>query len=630
VISSLFSSDSKPLRFACFGAMGCLLGAILGEVLYAFMPPPPKPPQVDVVFAVDITSSMNFAIAGVRDGIRSFAGSLNDKGMDLELGLVGFRDGPNGEPLEWLTFERGHLTQDFLKFQQQVAALRERGGGDLPESALDALSAAARIPYRDGSQRVLILITDAPPKIPDLEVQSPEAVASMFKTHGISQLHLVIQPEDAHYYSALQAVSPGAVFSIADAADRKVGFETLLPKVSESISKTLGSTTSFKSDQSNRVLAIFMGWTSLLAAGIVLALIGAQNLLLRRPFLTVAQAIPAGLGAIVAGALAALPGEILFQFSTASTEVAGLSNLWLLIGRLIGWTILGGVLGGGVSRFVPNLPFLRAAAAGALGGGVASVGFMLVSTILLDASGRWTGAAVLGFAIGLMIGIAELALRSAWLEVHFGPKEITQITLGPEPVSIGSGAGCVVWAPGTPERALHFLVRQGTIVEHDHVNGTDLTVGDRHSRELGRIRVVVRCGTRDAGEAASPQPAQRPVVPPPPPNRSVKARDNPVVHTGSGTTSELGGGGVAVTSEPVVLSHVPAARRVEPPPRPPLATPATNPPKPPIPAPPRPAGAPATGSHSPSPPPPVPSLSRPPLPTSTKPPPPPPRPTTPK
>lgn len=626
---SLFSRDSKPLRFACFGATGCLVGAILGELLYAFMPPPPKPPQVDVVFAVDITSSMNFAIAGVRDGIQSFARSLNDNGMDLELGLVGFRDGPNGEPLEWLTFERSYLTQDFVEFQQQVAALRERGGGDTPESAFDALSAAARIPYRDGSQRVLILITDAPPKIPDLEMQSPNAVALLFKTHSVNQLHLVIQPKDAHHYSALQAVSPGAVFSIADAADRKVGFDTLLPKVSESISKTLGSTTSFKSEQSSRVLAIFMGWTSVLAVGVVLALIGAQNLLLRRPFLTVAQGVPAGVGAVVAGALAALPGEILFQLSTASTEEAGLSSLWLLIGRLIGWTILGGVLGGGVSRFVPNLPLLKASLAGALGGGVAALGFMLVSTILLDASGRWTGAAVLGFAIGLMIGIAELAMRSAWLEVHFGPKEITQITLGPEPVSIGSGAGCVVWAPGTPERALHFLVRQGAVVEHDYVNGTDLTVGDQHSRDLGRIRVVVRCSTSDVGGAGAAQPAQRSVVPPPPPNRPVKVGANPVVSASSGPTSASADGGLAAGSEPVVLSNVPAARRVEPPARPPLPPPSATPQKPLIPVPSRPAGVPAMGSHSTSPLP-VPNSPRPPLPPSKGPPPPPPRPMSPK
>ena len=41
------------------------------------------------------------------------------------------------------------------------------GGGDTPESALDALGLAAAQPFRADATKVILLITDAPPRLPD-------------------------------------------------------------------------------------------------------------------------------------------------------------------------------------------------------------------------------------------------------------------------------------------------------------------------------------------------------------------------------------------------------------------------------------------------------------------------------
>jgi DNA-directed RNA polymerase subunit RPC12/RpoP len=55
------------------------------------------------------------------------------------------------------------LTADAEEFKSWIGRLRANGGDDEPEISLDAVKRATQMKYRDGTQKVLILITDAPP-----------------------------------------------------------------------------------------------------------------------------------------------------------------------------------------------------------------------------------------------------------------------------------------------------------------------------------------------------------------------------------------------------------------------------------------------------------------------------------
>ena len=57
---------------------------------------PRKDRSVDVMFVLDVTGSMQFAINGVRDGIIEFAQGLEKRKLDARVGLVAFRDRLNG------------------------------------------------------------------------------------------------------------------------------------------------------------------------------------------------------------------------------------------------------------------------------------------------------------------------------------------------------------------------------------------------------------------------------------------------------------------------------------------------------------------------------------------------------
>jgi hypothetical protein len=273
-------------------------------------------------------------------------------------------------------------------------------------------------------------------------------------------------------------------------------------------------------------------WTALLAIGLSLALLAGQNRYLGRPLLARGR-LP--LGGVVAGAaLAGVVSGALGQFLFSLLLTAGLGN----VGLVVGWVLLGGLLGWGVSYFVPNLDATRAALAG-LAGGCLGGGAYLVGSALADPLGRWAAAAALGFCIGVMVAVVEAAFRRAWLEVRFGSRETIRVNLGPEPVKVGGDArACTVWARGAPPVALRFFVRDGRVVCENVPERQETLICDGQTRVVGNVTLTVRTGSLpgvtpppagsrpqppSSGDTPSP-PAARPATAPPaavPPPSSV-------------------------------------------------------------------------------------------------------------
>jgi VWFA-related protein len=115
---------------------------------------------VDVVFVFDTTGSMGGEVEGVKDTCITFAQQLKDKGRDYRLGLVTFWDEVKG-----MYQSDGSLTSDVAEFKSWIESIHPvsgQGAGDL-ENDFGALKQASQMKFRDGAQRVFILITDAPP-----------------------------------------------------------------------------------------------------------------------------------------------------------------------------------------------------------------------------------------------------------------------------------------------------------------------------------------------------------------------------------------------------------------------------------------------------------------------------------
>lgn len=138
----------------------------------------------DLVFLVDVTGSMATCIDALRKNIEAFIDSLNRGDgnnvapvRDWRGKVVGYRDieTSEGEGIPW--FIDNPFVRDASALKAQLAQLKAAGGGDEPESLLDALYKVATMSatpkgsqaedpekwrYRSDAARVVIVFTDAP------------------------------------------------------------------------------------------------------------------------------------------------------------------------------------------------------------------------------------------------------------------------------------------------------------------------------------------------------------------------------------------------------------------------------------------------------------------------------------
>ena len=247
-------------------------------------------------------------------------------------------------------------------------------------------------------------------------------------------------------------------------------------------------------------LVLVLGlWTALLTVGLSLALVGGQNRYLGRPWLSGDQARVVAPGALAAGLVAGGLGQALLGLFTLLGLPPG-------IGFLLGWLLLGALVGRGVCFFIPNLNTWRATLAGAAGALLGAVVFLGVSWLAGDVAARLAGAALLGSAVGLMVALVEMAFRKAWLEIAYTPREISAVNLGPEPVSLGGDRrSCTILAQGAAPIAFRYWFRDGQVMCEDVIAGTSAPVLPGHTRSVGKVSVTVRTAA-DAEEATPPGP----------------------------------------------------------------------------------------------------------------------------
>jgi von Willebrand factor type A domain len=160
----------------------------VGEALPADTAPPPQArPKTkgvaDIVFLLDVSGSMSPCIDALRANIEAFVESLSAGGpnnaapvKDWRAKVVGYRDveADPGAGLSW--FEDNPFVRNTAELKRQLAALRAQGGGDEPESLLDALYKVATLEalpkgaqgedpakwrYRSDAARVVVVFTDA-------------------------------------------------------------------------------------------------------------------------------------------------------------------------------------------------------------------------------------------------------------------------------------------------------------------------------------------------------------------------------------------------------------------------------------------------------------------------------------
>jgi von Willebrand factor type A domain/zinc-ribbon domain len=198
--------------------------------------------SADIMFVLDCTGSMQGEIEAIKDAIISFANTIESDGVRVRVGLIEFRDRLIQEEHRVLTFNGETFTSDAVVFRNEVAKLRAGGGGDEPESSLDAILLALRQPFTNTGSKVIVLVTDAPPHIPDIETQNIDQVTQAIRNTGVQQLYLIIrtQEQSSQVYLKLLEGARGLAFELGKGDDfrqRAEDFKRTLMSLGKTISQ---------------------------------------------------------------------------------------------------------------------------------------------------------------------------------------------------------------------------------------------------------------------------------------------------------------------------------------------------------------------------------------------------------
>jgi Mg-chelatase subunit ChlD len=200
-----------------------------------------KKQSAEIMFVLDCTESMKGEINAIRDAIISFVDMIESDGVRVRIGMVEFRDRFYNEEHRVLLFNGTPFTNDSRAFKEEVMKLTAYGGGDEPESSLDALMLALKQPFNNDAQKVLVLITDAPPHVPDKETQSIEEVLAQIQRVAVSQFYLIIpvQEEQNQIYLRLCEGTRSMAFDLGkgnDFSERAEDFKRTLMSLGKTIS----------------------------------------------------------------------------------------------------------------------------------------------------------------------------------------------------------------------------------------------------------------------------------------------------------------------------------------------------------------------------------------------------------
>lgn len=226
-------------------------------------------------------------------------------------------------------------------------------------------------------------------------------------------------------------------------------------------------------------------WAAISAAIISIGLFGAIIIYNRGTFdwvSLVKTAVPSGL---IAGAISGGIAQVIYGLLKFPDEIIQHSFhacCWGIMGLILGWRL---------SISIPNMDKKLGLIAGAIGGIIGGIGFLLSSMVLPELPGRMLGIGILGAALGLCLVIVEERYRSAFLEVHWGPMEANEYTLGEIPVYIGGEGKNDIYVPKIPHHAVSIAMEKGIIKVVNTISGETKEMKEGSKIVMDNIEFIV-------------------------------------------------------------------------------------------------------------------------------------------
>lgn len=448
----------KVWWFACFGAVGGAAAAVAGEMwLWATT----AEPRTAICLLLDTSGSMS---GGPLEEMKLAASEFvtNNADSNYVFSVVGFD-----------SYARTvcHPTADAQPVNAAITSLHSAGGTNMAEGIAQAR--ATLDPTIDG--RFILIFTDGMPDSASLTLTEAENC----RQQRTGLIAVATGGADSQYLAQLTG-------------DSKLVFPAVAGKFAEAFAQADRAIQDLVGAQASNLgsygAVVRVGvWTALLAIGVSLALIAAQNIYLGRAALSRDEAIAGTVGGVLAGLLAGGIGQVIYA------SALGSPGLLLMLTRILGWIMVGMIVGAGLARCVPNLQFSRGLAGGAVGGAAGVIAFLILGSLVAAMPGRLAGAAIVGFCIGAMIAWFEAAFREAWLDVKYATGEVRTVSLGRQPVSFGSdSAACTVFIPNVAPVALRYTLEEGVPRCEDVVANRSESLQPEATRSLGNVVITLK------------------------------------------------------------------------------------------------------------------------------------------
>ena len=496
LVSLLSQRLRKPAMFATIGAIGCLVGAIVGELL-AHAPTKraaeSSAPPTELCLLIDCSGSMSGG--KLQEVVRAAASFARRQDLSRNpMSVVAFST--TAQPITGLTSSAADI--------DRALAQLEPGGNTSMDLGLAAAGTGLQrsvLNRQSHSAQAILLFTDGEPtegpvhaSNASLDVRErTRRAAQSLRSAGTTIVAVGTGDANAGYLAELTGDRALVFFA------SQGGFDTAFRQAEKAVYRRQLIDSSGKSYSLAATLLRNTGWCLLISLGLAFLLWGGQNAYLHRAPYTKRGCVTVVQGSALAGVAAGLVAQAgLSLFGQTSTSILLQHATFVLA-----WGILGALLGRGISAVVPNLKWQTALAAGAIGGLTAGAAFLASAVLLGDFAGRLAGAIILGAAIGYSIALAEEIVRTGSLIVRWGPRETTTLNLGSAPVTIGGGDDHVCLR-GLQPLAFSVWMDGARIFCKDHKSGKQVELKDKGTFTVARVEFQVALKQSDRASVRNP------------------------------------------------------------------------------------------------------------------------------
>jgi hypothetical protein len=204
----------------------------------------------DIVFCIDATGSMQPCIESVKTNIGSFVETIKSSNpnqpVDWRARVIGYRDfNVDAEPLV--------LDMDFVstpeEIKNQLTRITADGGGDEPESTLDAiLYAVLKSQWRSPCHKTVVVFTDATPlgnlnAKTTTELGIPDSFEVFKQTLHEKHIKLFLYGPKHPLYEELSKESRMVIEQMDNAGDglKSLDFKKILETIGKTVSEAAAS-----------------------------------------------------------------------------------------------------------------------------------------------------------------------------------------------------------------------------------------------------------------------------------------------------------------------------------------------------------------------------------------------------